>query len=115
MDQYEELEGELDPHRSEERAAAAAEVTARLRARGVRVSGAESPEELADLLSAVEQFEAAVEAHGGDLMVDDLKSVKPDDQHFVVPRRNARENVRPYIARIEEARARLSRHPRRPD
>ena len=33
MDKYEDLESELDPHRAEERSAAAAEVTARLRAR----------------------------------------------------------------------------------
>jgi len=64
----------------EERTAAAAEVTARLRARRITVTGAESPEDLVNLLSAVERFEAAVEAHGGDLMVDDLKSSRPDDR-----------------------------------
>jgi hypothetical protein len=99
----------------EERAAATAEVTARLRSRGIAVTGAERPEELVDLLSAVERFEAAVEAHGGDLMVDDLKSVQPDDRHFVVPRREARETVRAYIGRITEATGRLRRHPPRPD
>jgi hypothetical protein len=34
-------------------------------------------EDLAELLSAVERFEAAVEAHGGDVMVDDLKRAPP--------------------------------------
>src|SRR5213596_1927856 len=97
-----------------ERAAAAAEVSARLRSRGVAVTGGETPEDLVDLLSAVERFEAAVEAHGGDLMVDDLKSSRPDDQHFVVPRRAHGEAMRTYIARIDEAAARLRRHPRRP-
>src|SRR5207247_3632450 len=72
---------------AEERAAAVAEVAARLRSRGIALTGAEDPGDLADLLSAVERFEAAVEAHGGDLMVDDLKSSQPDDRHFVVPRR----------------------------
>jgi hypothetical protein len=115
MDKYEELENSLDPHREEERAAAAAEVAGRLRERGVAVTGGEKPEELVDLLSAVERFEAAVEAHGGDLMMDDLKSSKPDDPHFVLPRRARGEKMRAYIARIDAATARLRQHPRRPE
>jgi hypothetical protein len=99
----------------DERSAAAAEVAARLRRRGIALTGAERPGELADLLSAVERFEAAVEAHGGDLMVDDLRSSHPDDPHFVVPRRTPAEGVPGYIARIDEATAQLRRHPRKPD
>src|SRR5256884_2972120 len=95
----------------EERAAAAAEVAARLRSRGIAVTGAENSEALVDLLSAVERFEAAVEAHGGDLMVDDLKSAEPDDRHFVVPRRAQGEAVRKYIRRIDKATTQLRRHP----
>ena len=106
MDQDEEFEA---------RRAAAAEVTARLRGRGIAVTGSEKPEDLADLLSAVERFETAVEGHGGDLMVDDLKSSRPDDTHFVVPRRDRGEAVRAYIGRIGEATARLRRHPPQPD
>jgi broad specificity phosphatase PhoE len=104
----------LDPQQ-EERARAAAEVAARLRQRGIALTGAERPDDLVDLLSAVERFEAVVEAHGGDLMVDDLKSSQPDDQHFVVPRRGNGETVRAYVARIDEAAARLRGHPRKPD
>lgn len=115
MDKYEDLERDLDPHRDEERADAAAEVTARLRRRGITVSGTDRPEDLVNLLSAVERFEAAVEAHGGDLMVDDLESSQPDDQHFVVPRRRKGETSQAYIGRIDEATARLHRHPRQPD
>jgi hypothetical protein len=63
----------------------------------------------------VERFEAAVEAHGGDLMVDDLKSSRPDDSHFVVPRRAPREAVQAYIGRIDAATTGLRRHPPRPD
>ena len=107
MDRYDE--------EAEQRSAAVAEVAARLRSRGITVTGAERPEELADLLSAVERFEATVEAHGGDLMVDDLKSVEPDDRHFVVPRRAHAEPVRTYIGRIDEATVQLRRHPRQPD
>jgi len=99
----------------EERASAVAEVAARLRSRGITVTGAENPEDVVNLLSAVERFEGAVEAHGGDLMVDDLKSSRPDDRHFVVPRRAHGEVVRAYITRIDEATAQLRRHPRQPD
>lgn len=98
-----------------ERADVAAEIGERLRSRGVAITGAERQDELADLLSAVERFEKAVEAHGGDLMVDDLKSPQPDDRHFVLPRRAHGESVRAYIGRIDEATAGLRRHPRHPD
>ncbi|OLB01118.1 MAG: hypothetical protein AUH23_00065 [Gemmatimonadetes bacterium 13_2_20CM_1_69_27] len=104
-----------DSEERAERAAAVAEVTARLRSRGITVTGGENPEELVDLLSAVERFEAAVEAHGGDLMVDDLKSSRPDDSHFVVPRRAPGEVVRTYIGRIDAATVGLRRHPRQRD
>lgn len=99
----------------EARTAAAGEVTARLRSRGIAVTGAENPEDLVDLFSAVERFEAAVESRGGDLMVDDLKSSQPDDQHFVIPRRAHGEAVQTYIARVDEATARLRHHPQGPD
>jgi len=98
-----------------ERADVAAEISERLRSRGVALTGAERPDDLADLLSAVERFEKAVEAHGGDLMVDDLKSPKPDDRHFVLPRRAHGDTIRAYVVRIDEATAGLRRHPRKPD
>lgn len=99
----------------EARKSVAAEVADQLRRRGVAVTGTETPEDLVDLLSSVERFEAAVEAHGGDLMVDDLKSSQPDDPHFVVPRRLHGETLRAYIGRIDEATIRLRRHPPHPD
>jgi hypothetical protein len=105
-----ELELSLNPHRAEERAAAAMETAARLHTRGIEVSGREASEDLVDLLTAVERFEEAVEAHGGDLMVDDLKSSQPDDPHFVVPRRENGEPLRQYIGRIEVATVRLRAH-----
>jgi hypothetical protein len=104
-----------DDEERQARAAAAVEVAARLRNRGITVSDGEDPGALADLLSAVERFEAAVEAHGGDLMVDDLKSARPDDAHFVMPRRRAGEPIRAYTNRIDAAAAGLGRHPRHTD
>jgi hypothetical protein len=114
-DDYEELESARDPHRKEERDAAIAEVAARLRNRGLTVTGGEAPEDLANLLEAVERFERAVEAHGGDLMVDDRRSREPDDPHFVLPQRNRGEGVRAYITRVDQATRQLRSHPPRPD
>jgi hypothetical protein len=100
---------------NDERASAAAEVSARLRSRGITVHARDNAQALEDLLEAVERFEAAVESHGGDLMVDDLKSVKPDDPHFVLPRRTPQDSVRDYVARIEAATGHLRSHPKHPD
>src|SRR5947208_9718705 len=105
----------IDREEQDARATAAAEVADRLRRRGIAVTGAERSDDLADLLSAVERFEKTVEAHGGDLMVDDLRSPRPDDRHFVLPRREHGESIRTYLIRIDEAAAGLRRHPRRPD
>lgn len=85
------------------------EARARLLRRGVELDGDETPEGLVDLLSAVERFEQAVEAHGGDLMVDDLKSSRPDDPRFVLPRRGSRETVQAYTERIVQHTAELRR------
>src|SRR5213592_4831410 len=108
MDRYEDFERTLDPHRADEQAAVAAEVAARLRDRGVTVTGAERPEDLADLLSAVERFEAAVEGHGGDLMVDDLRSPEPDAAPG--PRRGGARLHRPHRRRHRAAAAPSATH-----
>jgi hypothetical protein len=91
--------------------AVAAEVADRLRRRGIPLTGDERPEDLADLLAAVERFELAVEARGGDLMVDDLKSSQPDDPHFVLPARMPDEPARDYITRIDAATEGVRQHP----
>src|SRR2546427_12001501 len=102
MDRYDE--------EAEERAAAVAEVAARLRSRGIAVTGAEGPEDLADLLSAVERFEAAVEARGGVLMVDELKSAEAAARHFVSPRRAHAQGAWEDIRRCGTTRRRSTRH-----
>lgn len=108
---YEEEQRALNPHREEEVRRAMDETRDRLERRGVVVAEDETPEALADLLSAVERFELQVVAKGGDLMVDDLNSEEPDDPAFVLPRRNAGEDTRAYIRRIDAATAGLSRLP----
>ena len=110
VDQFEARQSALDPHRQEERSAAMAEVSARLRDRGVRLTGKESSEELVRLLEAVERFERVVEQRGGDLMVDEGPhgtSREPDDVRFVLPKRGGEEQVEEYVVRIDEAAARL--------
>lgn len=83
-------------------------VRSRLTTRGVRLLGDESPNDLAQLLDAVERFEVAVERHGGDLMVDEKPEgasyvAEPDNPRFVLPARRDDESVRQYIQRIDTA------------
>lgn len=85
----------------------------RLEALNVRVDGRESPDELVSLLEAVQRFEEAVEARGGDLMVDEPergKVVEPDDPAFVLPKRRPEESVEDYLDRVAIATHRVRDH-----
>ena len=90
----------LDPHREEERESAAMELTGRLAQKGVDINSEEDPGQLADLLSAVEEFERAVEEAGGDLMVNTPDSVDPESRAFVVPERRGDEPIARYRERV---------------
>ncbi len=110
--QSESLDDILDPHRREERASVKQTLAARLQARGVQLAGDESAEDIGNLMDAVERFEHAVEAQGGDLMVDQAPSgetVEPDDPRFVIPVRRAQEAVGEYLQRLQTATDRLWR------
>ena len=111
-DRPEQLDEILDPHRREEIAAAAVEISGRLLQKGIEVSSDEDPAELADLLSAVERFERGVENRGGDLFVNSPTSTDPQDPAFVLPARRADESVGDYIRHINEA-AEMLEQPRR--
>jgi len=115
LENFEEDQQDLNPHRREEQQRAATEAAARLSRRGISLTGNESPDELADLLSAVETFEQTVQRRGGDLMVDDLRSSQPDDPHFALPRRESGEEVCNYIRRLDQAVEQLRHHPAHPD
>ena len=106
-DRPEQINEILDPHRREEIARAAVEITGRLFQKGIEVSSDEDPAELADLLSAVERFERAVENRGGDLFINSPTSTDPQDPAFVLQARRADESVRDYISHINEASAML--------
>ncbi|MEA2725397.1 MAG: hypothetical protein QOH59_3168 [Gemmatimonadales bacterium] len=113
-DPYEALQEELDPHRREELERAMQETSARLRDRGVHLTGRETSEELVALLEAVERFERAVESRGGDLFVDEGPggvTREPDDVHFVLPRRMPHEPVARYLERLAEATRTVLLHP----
>lgn len=93
----------LDPHRRDERRAAAVELSGRLAQKGIEVSANEDSAELADLLSAVEEFETAVIAAGGDLMINSPESADPQDSRFVIPARVSGESIADYRERIVAA------------
>lgn len=85
---------------------AAQESANRLRALGIAITGRETSEELATIEEAVGRFEAAVEAKGGDLMVDEPPPghpAEPDDRHFGLPLRNGGETVAAYLERLAGA------------
>ena len=111
-DSSEQVSEMLDPHRREEREAAATEVAGRLFQKGLDVSSDEDSAILADLLSAVERFENAVINRGGDLMVNMPTSTDPQDPAFVLPQRKDDESLAGYICHIDEATAMLE-EPRR--
>jgi hypothetical protein len=98
---------ESDRSNSEEFQRAQDEIAVRLRRRGVSLTGRETGDELADALDAVERFESAVENSGGDLMVDEPvgtgSPIAPDDEAFVLPRRQGNEPMARFIERIEVA------------
>jgi hypothetical protein len=91
----------------------AEELAGRLRARGVAVHDGDSPDGIARLLEGVEAFERAVEARGGDLMMDEPPAHKagaPDDPHFLLPSRAADESVGAYLDRLAAATEAVRRH-----
>jgi hypothetical protein len=103
-----DVDAALNPHRSEEQLRAQQHVAEVLARRGVLLAGDESGRELADLWSAVEQFESTVEARGGDTMTNAPDSREPDNPAFVLPERKARESAADYSRRILQAAAALT-------
>lgn len=102
-DGSEQLNEMLDPHRREEIAGAAVEITGRLLQKGIEASADEDSGLLADLLSAVERFETAVINRGGDPMVNSPDSSQPQNEDYVVPLRVADETFESYVRRVNEA------------
>lgn len=90
----------------------------RLTTLGIRLTGTERPQELLDMVEAVDRFESAVESHGGDLMMDEGpggRTAEPDDPHFALPVRTEHESVAGYLDRLARATDAVRRHPPRAD
>ena len=104
---FEESQRALNPHREDDVRRAAESVVGQLYQKGVDVSADEDGDQLASLLSAVERFESAVAARGGDSMVNAPDSRRPENPSFVVPRRQADESLEAYTQRVNEAADRL--------
>ena len=99
--------------REQELRRAMGQTRARLEALNVRLDGRETSEQLVSILEAVERFEEAVEARGGDLMVDEPprgEVAEPDDPHFVLPKRRPDESVEDYLDRVAIATHRVRDH-----
>ena len=93
----------LNPHRAEEQMRAREHAADVLAHRGVLLYGDETDDDLAELWSAVDRFEAIVEARGGDTMTNAPDSAEPDNPAFVLPERKARESAGDYTRRILQA------------
>ena len=96
-----------------ELARVAESLAGRLTARGVAVHADDSPEAIVLLLDHVEAFERAVEARGGDLMVDEPPAHhegQPDDPHFLLPARGDDESPSAYATRLANATVAIRRH-----
>ena len=93
----------VNPLREDQRRHVRDELEAWLRHRYIPLFGSESDEEVLSMVNAVERFEAAVMAAGGDLMVDSPESSEPEHPEFVVPRRRDDEAPDAYVARVHFA------------
>jgi hypothetical protein len=113
-ERHNERDQAFEQPRREERERIGVDIAGRLTDRGVTLTGSESSDELVTLLEALEAFERAVQAKGGDLMVDerrDAANLQPDDVHFGLPPRGADETVGQYVRRLGEATAMVQQHP----
>jgi hypothetical protein len=102
-------ERDLDRHRASEQRDARAEALDRLDTRGIDASDG-SLDAVVDLLEAVEAFERAVIAAGGDLMLDTPPSTQPDNPSFVLPRRSGDESILDFTKRVRAAAKQLEKH-----
>lgn len=89
-----------------ERDRIARDIAGRLFSRGVDVRDNDSDDDITAIEEAVERFEETVQAHGGDLMVDEPprgQKGRPDEARFRLPLRNADESASAYVERLARA------------
>ena len=112
------MTGPNEPREREDMLRVSREYADRLTTLGIRLTGTERPQELLDMVEAVNRFESAVESHGGDLMMDEGprgRTAEPDDPHFALPVRAEHESVAAYLERLARATDQVRRHPPRAD
>ncbi|MEO7102934.1 MAG: hypothetical protein ABI311_05960 [Gemmatimonadaceae bacterium] len=102
-----------DSIRREERKSLNAELLTRLEQKGVPIRTRATESDLADLLSAIGAFESAVEAAGGDLMIDTPSSSEPERPEWVLPHPSDDESVSVYTRRVNAAIDRVRPVPKR--
>ena len=89
------------------------DLAGRLRALGVEVHDDDSAEAIVGIVEAVEAFEHAVRAQGGDLMMDEPpanQAGEPDDPHFLLPSRGADESSTDFATRLAATTAGIRKH-----
>jgi hypothetical protein len=89
-----------------ERDRIAKDLAGRLFSRGIDVRDDDSNDDVSTIEEAVERFEEAVQAAGGDLMVDEPPrghEGQPDDARFQLPLRHADESASQYVERLARA------------
>lgn len=97
------MDDDLNPHRADDQARVAAEIRGNLRQRGVDVRDSEGGAELVTVLEAVERFERARSALGGDSMINTPDTTRPERKEFVIPARGDDESLAQYATRVEKA------------
>jgi len=100
---FEGSDRRADRTRREEIDSVTVELRSRVAQKGIDLDGTESAEDLDDLLSAIDRFESAVEARGGDLMVNMPQSSPPENPGFVLPRRRVGEHIATLTERVTAA------------
>lgn len=98
---------DLNPHRADDQARVAAEIRGNLRQRGVHVHDDEGGDDLVRALEAVERFENARAALGGDSMINTPGTRQPERAEFVIPQRADDETLAQYATRVNDAASKL--------
>src|SRR5215207_2740349 len=111
-----DISGSMPSSDDAERDRIARDIAGRLFTRGVDVRDDDSNDDVTAIEEAVERFEDAVQAKGGDLMVDEPprgQEGQPDNARFRLPLRHADESASRYVERL--ARAADDLRPRPPE
>lgn len=70
--------------------------------RGIEVADTAGEAAIVEVLEAVERFEAAAAAAGGDSFTNTLDSSSPDDARLTLPQPRADESIQEYAARVRQ-------------